>query len=121
LSVKPVRSTDFPNNRVSIEFKINEGRKYYIRNIDIIGNTGTKEKVIRRELAIQPGDPAVSHRVEISRKRLMNMGYFNKVEAETVNADSLDEKDLRITVEEKPERFNFRIGAGVSDISSFYS
>ncbi len=120
LSVKPVKSTDFPNNRVSIEFKINEGRKYYIRNIDIIGNTGTKEKVIRRELAIQPGDPAVSHRVEISRKRLMNMGYFNKVEAETVNADSLDEKDLRITVEEKPERFNFRIGAGVSDISSFF-
>ena len=120
LSVKPVKSTDFPNNKVSVEFKINEGRKYYIRNIDIIGNTGTKEKVIRRELAIQPGDPAVSHRVEISRKRLMNMGYFSKVEAETVNADSLNEKDLRITVEEKPERFNFRIGAGVSDISSFF-
>ena len=48
------------------------------------------------------------------------MGYFNKVEAETVIADSLDEKDLRITVEEKPERFNFRIGAGVSDVTSFF-
>ena len=50
----------------------------------------------------------------------MNMGYFNKVEAETVNADALNEKDIRITVEEKPERFNFRIGAGVSDISNFF-
>lgn len=120
LVVRPVKNTDFPNSKVSVEFQITEGRKYYIRNIDIIGNTGTKEKVIRRELAIQPGDPAASRRVEISRQRLMNMGYFNKVEAETVNADALNEKDIRITVEEKPERFNFRIGAGVSDISNFF-
>ena len=120
LVVRPVKTPDFPNQKVSIEFKVNEGRKYYVRNIDIIGNTGTKEKVIRRELAIQPGDPAASRRVDISRQRLNNMGYFSKVEAEMVNADAVNEKDLRITVEEKPERFNFRIGAGVSDISSFF-
>ena len=120
LVVKPVQSADYPNHKVSVQFKISEGRKYFVRNIDIIGNTSTKEKVLRRELAIQPGDPVAKNRIEISRRRLMGMGYFTKVEAESVNADALNEKDIRITVEEKPERFNFRIGAGASDVSNIF-
>lgn len=120
LQIRPVRSTDFPNHKVSVDFKINEGRKYYVRNIEITGNTGTKDKVIRRELAIQPGDPVAKRRVDVSRQRLMSMGYFSNVEAETINADALNEKDIRIKVEEKPDRFNFRIGAGASDVSNFF-
>ena len=120
LQIRAVRATDFPNHKVSIDFKVDEGRKYYVRNIDIIGNTGTREKVIRRELAIQPGDPVAQRRIDISRKRLMSMGYFTKVQAEALNADALNEKDVVIKVEEKPERFNFRIGAGASDINSFF-
>ena len=48
------------------------------------------------------------------------MGYFAKVEANAVNADAMDEKDVHITVEEKPDRYHFRIGAGVSDVNSFF-
>ena len=120
LQIRPVRSTDFPNHKVSVQYHITEGRKYFVRNVEIIGNTGTRDKVIRRELAIQPGDPVAKRRIDVSRQRLLSMGYFTKVEAEAVNADVLDEKDIRITVEEKPERFNFRIGAGASDINSFF-
>ncbi|MBE6376177.1 MAG: outer membrane protein assembly factor BamA [Lentisphaerae bacterium] len=120
LTVRPVLATDYPNHKVSVKFQVSEGRKYFVRNVDIIGNTATKEKVLRRELAIQPGDPVTKRRIEISRQRLMGMGYFTKVEAEAVNADALDEKDVRITVEEKPDRFNFRIGAGASDVNSFF-
>ena len=120
LTVRAVHKTDFPNHKVSVDFQITEGRKYFVRDIEIIGNSSTKEKVLRRELAIQPGDPVTQRRIEISRQRLMGMGYFTSVEAEAVNADSLNEKDIRITVEENPARYNFRIGAGASDVSSFF-
>ena len=120
LVVRPIRSADYPNHKVSVDFRITEGRKYSVRNVDIIGNTATKEKVLRRELAIQPGDPVTKRRIDISRQRLLGMGYFTKVEAEAVNADALNEKDVRITVEEKPDRYNFRIGAGASDVNSFF-
>ena len=89
-----------------------------MRSINISGNTYTKDKVIRRELAIQPGDPVDRNRLEVSKSRLMGMGYFNKVEIPVVNADRLDEKDVDVKVEEKHERFHIKVGAGVSDINN---
>ncbi len=115
-----VRREDFENHTVALDFVITEGRKYFVRGVQIVGNTDTKDKVIRRELAIQPGDPVDRNRLEVSRSRLLGMGYFTRVAVDAVNADALNEKDIRIEVEEKPQRYDFRIGAGVSDINSFF-
>ncbi len=120
VNCRPVRRENFADHTVAIDFVISEGRIYHVRDVIISGNTGTKDKVLRRELAIQPGDPVDRNRIEVSRQRLIGMGYFAKVEANAVNADALDEKDVHITVEEKPDRYHFRIGAGVSDVNSFF-
>ena len=117
---KALRSEDVENHIVNVTFEVNEGRKYHVRDVLIVGNTDTRDKVIRRELAIQPGDPVDRNRIDVSRARLMGMGYFQKVEATSVNADSPDEKDVRITVEEKPTRYNLRIGAGASDVNKVF-
>lgn len=120
MTVRPVRTVNYPEKKVSVDFKINEGRKYHVNEIVIIGNTDTRHKVLLREMALQPGDPVAKHRLDISRQRLLGMGYFNKVEVEAVNADDMNAKDIHVKVEEKPDRFNFRIGAGASDINSFF-
>ena len=120
LLIRPRRRVNYPESMVSIDFEITEGRKFYVNSVIPVGNTATKAKVLLREMAIQPGDPVSRRRLEVSRQRLMGMGYFKKVEVEAVNADDLNAKDIRITVEEKPERYNFRIGAGASDISTFF-
>lgn len=120
ISCRPVRRENFADHTVAVDFVISEGRIYHVRDVIISGNTGTKDKVLRRELAIQPGDPVDRNRIEVSRQRLIGMGYFAKVEANAVNADAMDEKDVHITVEEKPDRYHFRIGAGVSDVNSFF-
>ena len=120
VSCRAVRSEDVEKHIVNVTFEINEGRKYHVRDVLIVGNTDTKDKVIRRELAIQPGDPVDRNRIEVSRARLMGMGYFAKVDAVSVNADAPDEKDVRIVVEEKPTRYNLRIGAGASDVNSVF-
>ena len=118
--VKPVRSVDYQKRKVSVDFKVTEGKKFRVNEIVIIGNTATKHKVLLREMALQPGDPVAKHRIDVSRQRLMGMGYFTKVDVEAVNAEDSDAKDIHVKVEEKPDRFNFRIGAGASDISSFF-
>ena len=120
VTCRAIRKEDFQNKVCHVDLVITEGRKYNVRDVIIVGNTATKEKVIRRELVIQPGDPVDRNRIDVSRRRLLGMGYFTKVEAAAVNAESLTEKDVRITVEEKESRYQFRIGAGVSDTSSFF-
>ncbi len=115
---KPERAENFKDHTVSINFDISEGRKYTVRDVIIVGNTQTKDKVIRRELAIQPGDPVDRNRIDVSKQRLMGMGYFQKVDASAVNADALDEKDVQIRVQEKDDRYNFKLGAGFSDVNS---
>ena len=120
VTCRAVRKEDFQKKICHVDLVITEGRKYNVRDVIIVGNTATKEKVIRRELVIQPGDPVDRSRIDVSRRRLLGMGYFTKVEAAAVNAEALNEKDVRIAVEEKDSRYQLRVGAGVSDTSSFF-
>lgn len=60
------------------------------------------------------------NRIEASKQRLMGMGYFEKVEIAAVGADALNEKDVQIRVQEKEGRYNFRVGAGASDVNSLF-
>lgn len=114
------RNADFEKKIVDVEFQITEGRKYTVHDVIINGNTYTKDKVLRRELVIAPGDPVDRNRIEASRQRLLGMGYFSKVEAASVGADALDEKDVVFNVEEKEDKYYLRIGAGASDNNNVF-
>ena len=118
--VRARHSINYPEQKVKVIFEITEGQKYRVNEIIPVGNTATKSKVLLREMAIQPGDPVSKRRIEISRQRLLGMGYFKNVKVEAVNSDDLETKDIRITVEEKPERYNIRLGAGASDVSNIF-
>ncbi|HWQ91352.1 MAG TPA: outer membrane protein assembly factor BamA, partial [Clostridia bacterium] len=66
---------------MDLEFRIEEGQQSYIEKIEIRGNTKTKDKVIRRELAVSPGEVFDMVRVKRSRQRLEGLQYFEKVDA----------------------------------------
>lgn len=70
---------DFDEAVVNVEFAVVEGELSHVRDVRIRGNTRTKDKVIRRELAILPGDIYDEVRVRRSENRLRNMGYFDVV------------------------------------------
>jgi outer membrane protein insertion porin family len=111
------RIPNYKTHIVDLDYNIYEGRKYFVEDVNISGNRITKDKVIRRELAIQPGDPVDKNRIDASKQRLMGMGYFKKVETVTVSTENIDKKDVNFTVDEK-NPFNFKIGAGFSDTDS---
>jgi len=111
------RYPDYQTHLVDVEFQITEGIPYTVQDVNIKGNKVTKDKVIRRELAIQPGDPVDKNRIEASKNRLMGMGYFKDVKAVTVNDEEYGKKDVNISVEEK-SNFEFTVGGGYSDTDS---
>jgi outer membrane protein insertion porin family len=103
--------------QVELTYRIDEGVQSYVNLVNIQGNTKTKDKVIRRELAVQPGGIFDTTLVDVSKTRLMNLNYFSKVD--TVPVDTLvpGRKDLDVIVEEK-KTGSFNFGAGFSSIDS---
>ncbi len=103
---------------VDVTYDIFEGDKYYIGKVNIQGNDKTKDKVLRNELAIQPGEVYSAPRIAASKRRLENTGYFGTVDFLPTDTDRPEYKDLNINVTERPTgTFNF--GAGFSSIDNF--
>src|SRR5438046_6847164 len=102
---------------IDLSYRIEEGQRSYVERINIIGNTRTKNKVIRREVLIAPGDVFNTVRVETSKKRLENLGYFSKVETFPVDTGVEGRKNLDIQVEEK-RTGSLNSGAGFSTVDS---
>jgi outer membrane protein insertion porin family len=102
---------------IDITYKIDEGQRSYVERISISGNTRTKDKVIRREVLIAPGDIFNTVRVETSKKRLDNLGYFSKVDTFPVDTEVEGRKYLDIQVEEK-RTGSLNFGAGFSTVDS---
>ncbi|MCX7723391.1 MAG: outer membrane protein assembly factor BamA [Verrucomicrobiae bacterium] len=101
---------------IDLEFQITEGQKSYIEKIEIRGNTKTKDRVIRRELAVSPGETFDMVRVKLSQKRLEGLQYFEKVDLRPEPTDiAPNRKNLVVSVEEKPTGM-FTVGAGFSSI-----
>ena len=110
-------TTPAAGHLIDVTFNMDEGVQSYLEHINISGNTRTKDKVIRRELPLTPGEVFNTVRVDAGKQRLMNLNYFSKVD--TYPADTLvpGRKDLNVLVEEK-RTGSFNFGAGFSSIDN---
>jgi len=117
--VEPVRIPNTEQSSIDLVYRINEGRQSFIEKIEIKGNTKTRDKVIRRELAVHPGEVFDMVRVKLSTNRLYGLNYFAKVDAQPEPTDVRDTereaKNLVIGVEEK-NTGDIRVGAGFSSV-----
>ena len=115
LNVQRIPNTE--TGTMDLEFKLDEGQKSYIERIDIRGNTKTKDRVIRRELAVSPGEVFDMVRVKVSKQRLEGLQYFEKVDARPEPTDVPNRKDLVVGVDEK-NTGNLSLGAGFSSVDA---
>lgn len=98
---------------LDVHFTIVEGNQFKVRKINIIGNTKTKEKVIRREFVLYPGDTFDVSRLRRSIRELTILNYFANITPD-VQPVSENEVDLFVDVEEKPTD-QANVSAGYSE------
>ena len=101
VEVKPLISKHPDKKTVDLAFDVGEGPRVYVERIDIVGNTRTKDKVIRREFRLAEGDAYNSEQVRVSRQRLQDLNYFNSVNISQSPGSSPDKTVLTTTVDEK--------------------
>jgi outer membrane protein insertion porin family len=100
---------------IDVHYNIEEGVRSFVNRVNIEGNTRTKDKVLRREVLVAPGDVFNTVRVDITKKRLENLGYFAKVETYPEDTDIPGRKDLTILVQEK-RTGSLTFGGGYSTV-----
>ncbi|MCU0691531.1 MAG: outer membrane protein assembly factor BamA, partial [Polyangiaceae bacterium] len=97
---------------------IRRGPLVTIERIAVRGNTKTRDKVIRREMEVEEGDLFSETGLEDSRKRVIALGYFERVDLSTEEGSAPDKIRVNIEVVERPTG-TFQVGAGFSSIENF--
>ena len=102
---------------VNLIYRVKEGKQFKVGRVNITGNTKTKDRVIRQELPMKPGENFNSVERETTQKRLQNLRYFQDVQVTGDSSSRAGYRDLNIAVQEgKTGSVNF--GAGFSSIDS---
>ncbi len=117
-NITPVTSIDSEKRTVALSFEVDKGEKVYYERINIVGNTKTRDKVIRRELRIYEGELTSASAREFSQQRVNALGFFETVEIKTRrgSADHLQMVDVEI---KEKATGTFQIGAGFSSAENF--
>lgn len=103
---------------VKIDFMVSEGKKAYIEQVVIKGNKKTKDKVIRRELVIKEGELFDSEKMQVSREKVYNLGYFKQVDFDVRPGTKDGYMNLIVDVEEQPTG-TISLGGGYGSTSGF--
>ena len=111
-NINPVESVR--SDSIDVFIDIAEGNISNIAKIDIGGNTKTIEKVIRREISLDPGEPFNRSKLDRSRRDIMALNYFQNVEYDYVPHTDSDDVDIQIIVAEKQTGVA-SMGAGYSE------
>lgn len=117
--VAPIKNANTETGTMDLTYRLEEGDKSYVEKVEIRGNVTTRDKVIRRELAVAPGEVFNMVRVKASERILDQMQYFSKVETDREPTEVPNRKNLVVNVAEK-ETGHFDIGAGFSSIDSLF-
>jgi outer membrane protein insertion porin family len=113
--VRPATLLNKETKTINISYSITEGILSYVNEIRITGNSKTKDKVIRRELRLYPGQRFDGDKLKKSKQRLYDLGYFDEVIFDTEPTGEPDKKDLEVSVKEaKTGEFSF--GGGYSSV-----
>lgn len=111
--VEPEENIDEEASRINYKFIIDEGTIVYIDRVFVEGLKKTKDKVIRREILLKPGDPFSSSKLRRSQEKIFNLGFIDDAKPDIQPARDIDKADLIMEiVEGKPGSLS--AGAGYS-------
>src|SRR4029079_4438339 len=100
----------------NVTYVIDEGPRIYIERINIIGNSRTRDYVIRREFRLAEGDAYNPFMVDKAKKRLQQLGFFKTVEIKRRPGSAPDRVILDVElVEQSTGELSFGAGYSTSE------
>ncbi|MCB1522376.1 MAG: outer membrane protein assembly factor BamA [Hyphomicrobiaceae bacterium] len=111
--VRPRAMPDFQSRTIALTYLVDEGPRIYIDRINVLGNTRTKDHVIRREFRLAEGDAFNPLLVDRAKKRLEGLGLFKSVKINRSPGSGPDRVSLDVVVEEQSTG-ELSFGAGYS-------
>jgi outer membrane protein insertion porin family len=113
-NVNPVPDVNKELHTASFTFFIDPGKRVYVRRVNIVGNTRTRDEVIRREVRQLESSWYASNKINRSKERLVRTQYFSDVSVETPAVPgTADQVDLNVSVVEQSTG-SVQFGAGLS-------
>ena len=114
--VRPRAKPDAGSRTIAITYQVDEGPRVYIDRIDIVGNSRTKDFVIRREFRLVEGDAYNPLLVDRAKKRLVGLGLFKTVEIKRTPGSAADRVVLTVEiVEQSTGELSFGAGYSTSE------
>ena len=101
VDVKPRIARNREQRLVDLVFDVTEAPRVFIERIDIVGNSRTQDKVIRREFRFAEGDPFNADAVRRAQDRLKDLGYFTNVTVTPSGGSAPDRAIITTEVQEK--------------------
>ena len=108
---------------VDVTLRLQEGKQYFVNRITFVGNTTTRDNVIRREIRLVESGVFNTEALKYSVKRLNQLGYFKPLEGEAIGVDKTAGADNKVDIKlkfEEQNRNQLTFGAGVSQYDGFF-
>jgi outer membrane protein insertion porin family len=112
--VVPCFNKDSDGGIIGVNLSIKEGLVLYVENVYINGLISTRDKVIRRELLVKPGEVLTDGNLRRSIEKIYNLGFISDIEYQVLATDKPDVVNLMISVTEKKDSGTVAGGVGYS-------
>lgn len=116
-NVNPLTATDDKQRVIDVNLQVQRGELVHFGRITLRGNDRTRDKVIRRELRIYEGELYSETLLQLSKRNITRLGFFETVELTTQRGTRDDLIDVVVEVKER-QTGTFQIGAGLSSVES---
>ena len=111
---------------VDVTMRLQEGKQYLVNRITFVGNTTTRDNVIRREMRLVEGSVFNTEALKYSVRRLNQLGYFEQINEQDQNAQKVEKTpgrdgmvDVTLNLKEQ-NRNQLTFGAGVSQYEGVF-
>ncbi len=118
VDIRPDEQADPNDHRVDLVFNVHEGARVYIDKINIVGNTQTLDRVVRRQMLVSEGDAYNKALLERSKVYISGLGFFKDVKIDDKPSPVPGKTNIEVGITEQPTG-ELSFGAGFSSVQKF--
>ena len=116
-TINPQPQINQSDRTVALTLVVDPGRRVYVRRVNVVGNSKTRDEVVRREMRQMEASWFDGEKLQLSQNRINRTGYFTDANITTEDVPGTsDQVDVNVNVTEKPTgQINLGLGFSSTD------